>query len=262
MPSRTERCSLIVILLCLGPLPAPAQDNPWRVPGYGDGGAWQSAPQRNEGWSGGYGAPAGQAGGDYYGRSDGNYNGGNRWPNADPPAPPRRGWDAGPDGRVPGEKDNYAALGRGPGAGDSLGLYGNAQATPSWRQGYTASPSYSRGYANPGYSVPSNTQQPYLYGHQYGEFPPLEGERRMPSAESLPPQAAPRPMPQQPMVPQQPLQQPQPAVPQAYGYGPGYGYGLYPDPAFGGPSTLGNPLGGYGLYGSPYGIGVPGLYGW
>ena len=42
-------------------------------------------------------------------------------------------------------------------------------------------------------------------------------------------------------------------------YGQGYGNGAYPDPALGGPSTLGNPWGGYV---SPYGIGAPGPYGW
>jgi hypothetical protein len=238
--------SLAAVLFSLGSISSGlAQDNPWRVPGYG-GGAWPSYPPRNDAWNGGYqpgpAQPPNQGGGNWGGR-----------PGADAQAYPRGGWNAGREARQPSGSDQRATLER-PG-------YAPPPSAPDWnrppgRYGY---PDTNGGYANPGYAMPSNAEPYYHYGRQFGEFPPAERDGRTPGVDSLPPQA---PTPRQPTGSSsgyggQPNQQP---APPAYGYG--YGYGA----AFGGPSTLNGPLGGfapgYGAYGIPYGIGVPGLYGW
>ncbi len=260
---------VLAFLVCLGPLPALAQDNPWRVPQY-QGNGWQNrdyAPQANSGgwsqsqphsdsWAGGY-AGNGYAQNGYsgngYADSQGAGGRGSTWPAPESQGSPQRSWE-------PEQRPQRQARGHGPpaeGYGQNRGYSGYAQDYPGG------------GRANQGYNMPPAQPQVYLYGRQYGEFPPLEGAERKHSAERLQVQPAP------------------PPPPQAYGYGQGYGgpnyansgsgqnysgsgygspnygqgygNGAYPDPALGGPSTLGNPWGGYV---SPYGIGAPGPYGW
>ncbi len=283
------RC-VLALLVCLGPLPALAQDNPWRVPQY-QGNGWQNrdyAPQTNSGgwsqsqprsdsWAGGYAgngyAQNGYSGSGYPG-SQGARDGGSRWPAPESQGSPQRSWEAEPQGRGRGEAENYAQPQR-----PQQQARGYDTPAEGWRQnrGYNGyAQDYSGGHANQGYSAPPAVQPPYLYGRQYGEFPPLEGEERKHSAERLQVQPAPPPPPP-----------PRQVAPQAYGYGQGYGgsnygssgygpnyagsgyggptygqgygNGAYPDPALAGPSTLGNPPGGYG---SPFGTGIPGPYGW
>jgi hypothetical protein len=285
MLNRKEPRALIALLLWLAPAHAAAQDNPWRVPGYGDAGAWNSGQQYNDAPATRYGPssggnPYGGSGGAYYGGSSGNYPGGSgnyyggnsgsnysgsSWPNAE--AKPLGGRAEGSG--AAGDRDSYASLDRG--AGGAV-PYQGAPANQGWRQngsGYGADFQRPGGYYNPGYAVPLDAHQSYLYGRQYGEFPPLEGERRMQSPESLPPQRLPQQQSWQ--QPQQPWQQhPAAAQTYSYGYGPSYGYGygngIYPGATQGLPSTLGNPWGAYGpaygLFPTPYGLGVPGLYGW
>ncbi|MGO9172076.1 MAG: hypothetical protein ACLP7P_08940 [Rhodomicrobium sp.] len=269
MPNRSETRTLIAILLCLGPLPALAQDNPWRVPGYQadgwaapgyglqrNGGGWQSSQPQNSGMTGSF-TQNGAAGGQWNG-----VNGAGSWRGPEAQMSQPRAWETGPDARTGSGAGSYASLNQ-PGLQPQTGS-SNAPAASGWRQNYGefgAGTQDSSRYNNPGYSVPSTMPPTYLYGRQYGEFPPLGGEQRVPSAEGRLPQPAPPPLPQ--VAPQQAYPQ-RASVPQAYGYGSGYGYGngVYPDPALGGPSTLGNPWSGYGSYGSPYGTGVPGPYGW
>lgn len=240
--------SLAAILFCSGSIPGLAQDNPWRLPGYGASDARQSYAPRSDNWNSG--SPTGPVQPSYQGGS------GVRRPDADAQVYPRDGWSSGRDMQQPSGSDQYAATGR-PSAG-----YGATPSAPYWNQspGRYAYPDTNGNYANPGYTMPSIVQPQYLYGRQFGEFPPLEGKERTPGAESLPSQAPPA----------------RQAAPGASGYGaspnqqtapPVYGYGSgYPGTASGGPSALAGPLGGYapsyGVYGIPYGIGVPGPYGW
>ncbi len=240
--------SLAAIFLCLGPIPGFAQDNPWRVPGYGSNNAWQSTPPRSDSWNGGYAQgfaqPPSQGGG--YG---------SKRPEAGAQAYPRE-WSSGRDARQPSGSDQYAAFGK-PGEG----AYGATLSAPYWNQshGRYGYPETNGNYANPGYTIPSDVQPRYLYGRQFGEFPPLEGKERAPGAESLPPQAPPaRQAPGASGYGAAPNRQ---TAPPAYGYGSGYS-----GTPFGGSSTLTGPLGeyapGYGVNGIPYGSGVPGPYGW
>ena len=265
---------IAAILLCLGPIPGLAQNNPWRVPGYGGGEAWQSSAPRSDSWNGGYtpGSAQPYQGGGY----------GSRRPEADAQAYPREGWNSSRDARQPTGNDQQAAVGR-PGAGG----YGATSSAPYWNQsqGRNGYPDTNGNYANPGYTMPSTVQPPYLYGRQFGEFPPPEGKERTPGAESLPSQAPPaRQAPGASGYGAPPNQQ---TAPPAYGYGspparqapgasgygappsqqtapPAYGYGSGYGTPLGGPSTLTSPWGvpGNSIYGIPYGIGVPGPYGW
>ncbi len=101
---------------------------------------------------------------------------------------PGEGWNSSRDARQPSGSDQQAAVGR-PGAGG----YGATPSAPYWDQspGRYGYPDTNGNYANPGYTMPSTVQPPYLYGRQFGEFPPLEGKERTPGAESLPSQAPP-----------------------------------------------------------------------
>jgi hypothetical protein len=180
----------LAFLLWLGPAEALAQDNPWRVPGYGE--SWQnrgSAPQGNSGgWQPAQGYSGGYAGNGYTGNS---YAG--------------NGY-AGGQGHAYGTPE--ASLQQHQQQARGYNQPANSTAD-SWRQNrFYGGPSsdYPGNYANPGYNVPSTMPPSYLYGRQYGEFPPLEGEERKPSAESLPPPAPPPAPPRQ----------------QSYGYGQGY----------------------------------------
>ncbi len=303
MPNLLQARALFAVLLCLGPVAALAQDNPWRVPSYREegwanpgstpqrnGGGWSSGSNSNDRWSEGYngngssgqkrdgGQNGGYRGGNSYAGSQGTGEyGGSRWSSPDAQGTPPGTWERGQGARIQGDADYHASLQRQP---QTRGYDApNGPASSGWRQNRD----YSGGYTSPGYSVPATVPPPYLYGRQYGEFPPLEGEQRMPGAERRQPQPAPQPLPP-----------PRPAAPQAYGYGSTYGNtygnangntygnsygnangnaygnaygntygnGLYPDPALGGPSTLGNPYGYGSAYGTPYGTPVPGPYGW
>lgn len=265
---------LIAVLLCLGASTAAGQDNPWRVPG--TGGGFAPAPQtygqgwQGQGWQGATGSTSGTQG----------WQGGQSWerPRTYESAPTAPTWNGTQDRRT-GGGGNYAALP--PSSRPSASLPGTRSMNDSGGddgQGY-ANLGSNRGrapelrrWSEPSYAAPP-AGQPHL---QLGEFPPLEGEQRLPSAERLPPAEPRLPPPPRPYA----------TAPQAYGegygqrygqgygqsYGQGYGQGYgapaygYRDPALAGPSTLSNPwgggYGGYGLGYGPYGTGVPGPYGW
>ncbi len=285
------RC-VLALLVCLGPLPSHAQDNPWRVPQYqpdgwqnrnyapqANSGGWTSSQPRNDSWAGRYTgdgyAQNGNSGSGYAG-GQGARDGGSNWSAPESQGSPPRSWAAEP-GRGRGDAEYYARLQHPQQQARGYDAPGNPPAE-AWQpnRGYNGyAQDYSGGRANQGYSVPATMPPSYLYGRQYGQFPPLEGEEHKPSAEWRQVQPAPPPAPQ-------PAPPPRPVAPQAYGYGPGYGgsnyggsgygqsysgpsysqgygNGAYADPALSGPSTLGNPWGGYG---SPYGTGIPGPYGW
>ena len=287
--SRNAR-QMIGLLLCLGICPAAAQDNPWRVPG-----------NTADGWFGSGNAPqpyGGQAwgGGQAYGSGQGGMTGSSQaWgtlPRHETPA-----WDAAP-ARRPGEIGGYAALPPdrlqpGSGAGRSItdttpyGYDGAARGRPPQQgQRYGGFPDERRLDAPPAYGSQQSQPPPRI---MLGEFPPLEGEQRMPSSERLAPSRREPP----PVAGEWSSRQPPPSPSHGTIYGDGYGrssgdrygqtydrgydrapayaqpygsstYGAR-DPSLTGPSTLGNPWGGYGglaPYASPYGGGVPGPYGW
>lgn len=293
MPSNAPR-QLIGLLLCLGISPVAAQDNPWRVPGNPTDGwfGYGNAPQpyggqaySSQGWNGA-GSPSGPG-------QTGTYSGGQGW------SPPARSqapaWDNAPAGRS-GEAGGYAAL-----APERLqgGLPGSRRMTDTYP--YAGDPGAARAQPRPdgprygGFPAERHLETP-AYGSQQspqtprvmlGEFPPLEGDQRLPSSERLAPSR------QQPPAAgewkSQPAPQPAPSYGPAYGerYGNSYGerqvqtygrdtadrYGQLDargaspyyaprDPVLSGPSTLNNPwgTGAYGGYATPYG--VPGPYGW
>ena len=176
---------VLAFLVCLGPLPALAQDNPWRVPQY-QGNGWQNrdyAPQANSGgwsqsqphsdsWAGGY-AGNGYAQNGYsgngYADSQGAGGRGSTWPAPESQGSPQRSWE-------PEQRPQRQARGHGApaeGYGQNRGYSGYAQDYPGG------------GRANQGYNMPPAQPQVYLYGRQYGEFPPLEGAERKHSAERL-----------------------------------------------------------------------------
>lgn len=275
--SRNAR-QMIGLLLCLGISPAAAQDNPWRVPG-----------NTADGWFGSGNAPQPYGGQTYGGGQSGAAGGSQGW--GTPPRHETPAWDAAPV-RRPGEIGGYAALPpdrlqSGTGAGRSITdttpyrYDGASHARPPQQgQRYGSFPDERHLDVPPAYGSQQSQQPPRI---MLGEFPPLEGEQRMPSSERLaPPPAAGAWSARQPPPPSN-----GPAYGDGFGRSPGdrygqaydrgydrapayaqpYGSGSYGarDPALTGPSTLGNPWGGYGglaPYASPYGVGVPGPYGW
>jgi hypothetical protein len=277
---------LIGLSCCVGALPVAAQDNPWRVPGAGGNGGWYSDSYSYAG------QPTAQAyGGMAYGGQPygGDSAAGQGYGQSTRPAPQRGGpssWETQSINPRAADRGAYAALP----PENRVSPYGTAGRTlndSGYGYGYAPAPNLEenqrrlrqdnarlgtfpsdsmRGSVE-GYSAPARPQ-PQV---QYGEFPPLEGEQRLPSAESLPPSYV-RPAPAMP-----PVSQPAPGYDRGYdrSYERGYASAVpnpyaYRDPVMAGPSTLGNPWGygaGWGGYGygsstyAPYGGGVPGPYG-
>lgn len=268
---------LIGLSCCVGALPVAAQDNPWRVPGATGSGGW-------------YGdSYAGQSMGQAYGGQEygGGSTGGQGYGQPALPAPQRGGpssWETQSINPRPADRGAYATLP----PENRPTPYGTSTRTlndSGYGYGYAPAPhpeekqrrlrqDNARVGAFPSESMRGSVEsysprpQPQF---QYGEFPPLEGEQRLPSAESLPPSYL-RPAPAMP-----PVSQPAPGYDRGYdrNYERGYASAVpnpyaYRDPVMAGPSTLGNPWG-YGAgwggngYGSstyaPYGGGVPGPYG-
>ncbi len=286
MPANAPR-QMIGLLLCLGISPVAAQDNPWRVPGnptdgwFGSGNAPQPYGGQTGNWAGS-GTAHGQAG---------TYSGGQGWT---PPPRNEPAWDNAP-ARRSGDSGGYAAL---PPDRLQRGVPGQRSMTDTYTSPYSSdtgaarsqprqdAPRYGGFPSDRHLEAPGNgaqqgpPQQPRI---MLGEFPPLEGERRLPSSERLePPRREPPPEGEW---------RARPAPSYGDSYGPAYSerYGERPvqpygrdggyrngqpdprgagpyyaprDPLLSGPSTLTNPwgTGAYGGYATPYGM--PGPYGW
>lgn len=280
--SRIEPRALVGVLLCLGVSPVAGQDNPWRVPGSGtyapssQGGStygysdrtWsdRSAPSSGSGWDG---------------------RGWDRRRDYEPVPPPSSGRSDYGAGRYSSGQGSYAALppsSRPPsslsgapsmndGAPYSVDAYGSRRVDGERRDRAWEGHAPSAGFPGDGRRPNTAYQPPQL---RLGDFPPLEGEQRLPSEERLPPRSRHAPPPPTYASPSYAAPPPGYAAPapgysaSAPAYGQPYGYAPYGyrDPALAGPSTLNNGwsaysgYSGYGLGYSPYGAGIPGPYGW
>lgn len=268
---RIETHALIGVLLCLGAWPAVAQDNPWRVPGtggdYGYGLAapgYSSRDSSADTWSGRSAAP--------YEARRWDSQGWDRQRGYDPPPPAPAPSLGGDPARRHGGTGSYAALPQSarsslPGTrsmNDSSPYAADAYGS-RWDPGQTARKPWEgnapkAGFGGDAYAADPANRPPQPPPLRLGEFPPLEGEQRLPSEERLPPSSR-RPPPPPPPPPYGAY------PPPAYGQGYAYAPYAYRDPALAGPSTLNSGWSGYGGYAGlgyapPYAGGVPGPYGW
>ena len=236
MHSRSTTCALFGLLLCLGPLAAAAQDNPWRVPSIPAQGPTQVQTWQDQ-------VPSTNA----------------------PPAIPQNGYG----GQSPYQSGSYAAL-----PPEQARPNGRTMTDGGFDYGYRSGaplPQPSASHSADG-SGESDAVAPDRVAarqqHTYGAFPPLDG--LPPPTKSQAPQAEGRLLP----LPGEGTQAP-PAPGYGYGYGgyrnDSYGsayrydpYNQYRDPMWSGPSTFAGPWdsNGGGVYGGPYGFGSPPPYGW